>query len=220
MTDAPDPELHDLLPGASTPLQITLSLVDSRRAYILSGFPKLTTLLSPQDCPAVMLPYLAYQRSVRVWDSAWPEQVKRNVVDAAYEVHRHNGTVKAVKTALAALGVNVRVTEWWQTSPRGFPYTFTVETYASVELYAGESVITPRVARAIRSTIIATKPVTRDFLFEVGALSTGSIGIAGAIMAQRLLRIEPRWLQPEADADLGLIGAFAVRRNVQFQGVQ
>jgi phage tail P2-like protein len=215
MTDV----LQDLLPSSASPLQITLSLVDAQRYKILGAFPTLKTLLSPQDTPANMLPYLAYQRSVATWDSAWPEAIKRNVIEAAYEVHRHKGTVYAVKTALAALGVNAFVTEWWQTLPRGYPYTFEVETFSSVELYAGEQVITPRVAKAIQNAVAATKPVTRDFTFAVGALSTSDLGLAGALSATQIPEINFDWLEPEANADLAVIAVLTTERSVQFEGV-
>lgn len=219
MTDLlQDSLLQDLLPSSASPLQMTLSLVDAQRYKLMSQFPTLKTLLSPQDTPANMLPYLAYQRSVATWDSAWPEAVKRNVIAAAYEVHRHKGTVYAVKTALSALGVNAFITEWWQTSPRGYPYTFQVETFSSVELYAGEQVITPRVAKAIQNAVNATKPVTRDFTFAVGALSTSDLGLAAAFSAERRPTLEFEWLEPQADGELAMIAAWAIERKVQFQG--
>ena len=95
---------------------------------------------SVADAPAPYLPALAYERRVGVWDPLWSDDIKRAVLDAAPEVHRHCGTVYAVETALAALQVDATVTEWWDVAPGvslGTPYTFHVKAYARARLYDG-----------------------------------------------------------------------------------
>ena len=61
-------------------------------------------LWNPQTCPATALPWLAWALSVDVWDSAWSESVKRSVIAKSIEIHRHKGTVWAVREALRAGG--------------------------------------------------------------------------------------------------------------------
>lgn len=61
-------------------------------------------LWNPAECPAELLPWLAATLSVDVWDPEWPEQTQRDVIAASISVHRHKGTVAAVKAALVAAG--------------------------------------------------------------------------------------------------------------------
>lgn len=62
------------------------------------------TLWRPQECPAHLLPWLAWALSVDEWDSSWPEQTKRDVIDASIAVHRRKGTLRSVRDALTAAG--------------------------------------------------------------------------------------------------------------------
>ena len=62
-------------------------------------------LWNPEICPATHLPWLAWALSVDVWDSGWPEAIKRAVIAASIDVHRRKGTVAAVRRAIAAAGL-------------------------------------------------------------------------------------------------------------------
>jgi P2-related tail formation protein len=53
------------------------------------------------------------------WDANWSEKQKRDAIAASIEVHRHKGTVGALKRALQAVGYEVLIDENTQT-----PYTF------------------------------------------------------------------------------------------------
>jgi phage tail P2-like protein len=81
---------------------------------------------SPQNCPVALLPWLAWAFSVDTWDPLWTEAQKRAAIAASYGVHRQKGTVGAVRSALAALGMNLDIVEWWEETPKGVPYTFRV----------------------------------------------------------------------------------------------
>lgn len=84
------------------------------------------TVYTPADCPVSVLPFLAWAYSVDTWDDSWDEGQKRAVIDAAYIVHRHKGTIGAVKAALEALGIGARIVEWFETEPKGPPFTFRI----------------------------------------------------------------------------------------------
>lgn len=81
---------------------------------------------NPQLCPASLLPWLAWALSVDEWDTTWTEQEKRDVIEASLMIHRHKGAIGAVRRALTPLGYLVEVVEWWEESPQGDPYTFSV----------------------------------------------------------------------------------------------
>ena len=55
-------------------------------------------------CPAALLPWLAWGLSVDDWDSSWPEPVKRAVIAASADVHRHKGSVWSIRRMLALAG--------------------------------------------------------------------------------------------------------------------
>ncbi|ENS4968160.1 phage tail protein I [Vibrio fluvialis] len=78
----------------------------------------------PWACPSAFLPYLAQSFSVDRWDSNWSEQEKRAAIDAAFYVHKHKGTISAVRRVVEPLGYLIDVLEWWETIPKGAPHTF------------------------------------------------------------------------------------------------
>lgn len=84
------------------------------------------TMWSPQNVPAQVLPFLAWQFSVDTWEPSWTEEQKRAAIQASYVVHRQKGTIGAVRRALSALGLGLNIVEWWQETPRGEPYTFRI----------------------------------------------------------------------------------------------
>ncbi|WP_136145537.1 phage tail protein I [Escherichia coli] len=85
----------------------------------------LNTLWSPDTCPVHLLPYPAWAFSVDRWDRNWPEETKRQVIRDAWLIHRHKGTISALRRAIEPLGYLIRVSEWWEFG--GEPGTFTVE---------------------------------------------------------------------------------------------
>ncbi|MBY7944698.1 phage tail protein I [Vibrio fluvialis] len=78
----------------------------------------------PWACPSAFLPYLAQSFSVDRWDSNWSEQEKRAAIDAAFFVHKHKGTISAIRRVVEPLGYLIDVLEWWEKNPKGDPYTF------------------------------------------------------------------------------------------------
>ncbi|KSW24442.1 phage tail protein I [Pseudomonas citronellolis] len=81
-------------------------------------------LWNPETCPLNLLPWLAWAWSVDSWSDDWSESQKRDTVKQALAVQRIKGTVGAVRRALGALGLPVRVQEWFNQTPTGQPYTF------------------------------------------------------------------------------------------------
>lgn len=113
--------MSDLLPPNATPQERALAEATAR----ISDVPvPMRDLWNPDTCPAHLLPWLAWSFSVDDWDPSWSELQQRQAVKASHEIHRHKGTIGAVKDAMAALGFNAQVVEWFNQSPAGDPYTF------------------------------------------------------------------------------------------------
>lgn len=115
--------MSDLLPPNATAQERALSNATAR----LGSVPvTIREVWNPDTCPAHLLPWLAWAFSVDQWNNSWTDAQKRAAIKASCNVHRHKGTVGALKQALDSLGYNLTVTEWHQKQPVGDPYTFSV----------------------------------------------------------------------------------------------
>lgn len=114
---------NDLLPSNATAQERAQSEAIAR----ISSVPILVReSWNPATCPASLLPWLAWALSVDEWDTTWTEQEKRDVIQNSLLVHRHKGTIGAVRRALAPLGYLIDVVEWWETTPKSEPFTFSI----------------------------------------------------------------------------------------------
>jgi phage tail P2-like protein len=150
-----------LLPPGSSPLEVAIATLDAERMEAIEI--DINTLWNPWACPAAFLPFLAWTFSVDVWNPDWPEARKRAVIAAAYGVHARKGTRRAVREALASLGWDVAITEWWEAEPQGAPYTFAVDL-------ASEETITPERQAEALAAIETAKNVRSHLTGLVTAL--------------------------------------------------
>lgn len=91
-----------LLPQNATPWEISVSLTGAARRPLPAEL--ITAMWRPWECPLRLLPYLAWGLSVDIWDEAWPEAKKREVVARAIELHR-------IKTTPAGIRAHVALTD-------------------------------------------------------------------------------------------------------------
>lgn len=165
-----------LLPPNASPLERALEQT-TRRAFEVP-IP-VSSVWDPDTCPAALLPWLAWAYGVDEWRSAWSEEQKRAVIRNALYIHRHRGTVGAVKSALSALGHQVSVVEWFEQEPKGQPGTFKIiveipdagiqeSVYSELEQVA-------TAAKNVRSHLTATvaHASVSGSLFAGGATSSG-----------------------------------------------
>ena len=82
------------------------------------------TLHDGLTAPEALLPWLAWEYSVDEWDTTWSEEQRRGSIAASIAIHRHKGTIGAVRAGLAGLGINVQVQERFAQIPQGAPGTF------------------------------------------------------------------------------------------------
>ncbi|WP_189396563.1 phage tail protein I [Janthinobacterium lividum] len=115
----------------------------------------LRDLWNADRCPVTLLPFLAWACSVDRWDDAWPESIKRGTIKASYFIHKHKGTIAAVRRVVESLGYLIRITEWWQTTPPGVPGTFRLDVGVL------DSGITDAMFQEMERLIADAKPVSR-----------------------------------------------------------
>ncbi|MFQ6242996.1 phage tail protein I [Yersinia enterocolitica] len=124
-----------LLPVGSSVLEVAAA----RACAELENTPvPIRQLWNADTCPLELLPYLAWAWSVDRWDESWPETTKRAVVKSSAYLHKHKGTIGALRRVVEPLGYLIRVTEWWKTNEP--PGTFrldvgVLETGITEEMY-------------------------------------------------------------------------------------
>lgn len=114
---------NSLLPQNQTELE---SAIANASEFSISP-DVIAHLWDVENCPASLLPWLAWALSVDDWDDAWDETARRNFIAASIDVHRKKGTAEAVRKALTGLGHEVNLIEWHQKLPVGDPYTFALQ---------------------------------------------------------------------------------------------
>lgn len=134
---------NTLLPNNATSLERAIALAAAR----VSGIPvPIGDFWSPDSCPAALLPWLAWALSADDWDSGWPDEVKRNVIRASIEVHRHKGTVWAMRRAMVAAGLgDAELQEGYSTNLFGGAITYDgTQTHHSSDHWAEYRVVLTR----------------------------------------------------------------------------
>ena len=170
-----------LLPSGSTQLEVAAA-----QALAQIGRLKvpLRELWDPQTCPLTLLPYLAWAFSVDRWDENWTESAKRSAVRAAWFVHKHKGTVGALRRVVEPLGYLIRITEWWQTHDN--PGTFRLDVGVL------ETGITEEMYLELERLIADAKPCSRHLIgLSINLDVTGDFYIAAATYDGEELTVYP-----------------------------
>lgn len=167
-----------LLPRNSTQLERDLELLLAHSTDLPVA---IKSLWDPYDCPASLLPWLAWANSVDDWQESWPEKVKRQVIADAFDVHRYKGTPHAVQTALDSLGVESSVIEWWEPTGSQQPGTMTVTAVLNDNITtSGEGVINAQMLRLITRAINNAKRGSIHYDLELGIYFSEGFALAAA----------------------------------------
>lgn len=134
----------------------------------------LRDLWSSQNCPEKLLPWLAWALSIDTWKSYWPIDVKRARVASAIEIQRRKGTAQSVHDVIASFGGAVEITEWWQQTPLGAPYTFHLQLALNGQ--SGQEVTADYVDDVI-GEVMRVKPVRSQFDFTQVTSCYGAVGV-------------------------------------------
>jgi phage tail P2-like protein len=177
--------MTSLQPSNATPVELALE----HAVALITEIPNpIDTLWDPWKCPVAFLPWVAWQYSVDYWRPEWPEQIKRQVIDAAYEVHRIKGTLPAIKRAIEGLGIESEIVRWFETDPPGAPYTMSVTAWAKP---ASDTNIVLDAAGQddLREVIEATKALRTDFALRIGAGYSAATAIAGGLASLQRISV-------------------------------
>ncbi|MFS7219969.1 phage tail protein I [Rahnella inusitata] len=170
-----------LLPSGSTQLEVAAAQALGQIGRLKVP---LRELWDPQTCPLTLLPYLAWAFSVDRWDENWTESAKRSAVRAAWFVHKHKGTVGALRRVVEPLGYLIRITEWWQTHDN--PGTFRLDVGVL------ETGITEEMYLELERLIADAKPCSRHLIgLSINLDVTGDFYIAAAAYDGEELTVYP-----------------------------
>lgn len=137
------------------------------------------------------------------WDMANTEAKKRALLKEAVALHRIKGTPYAVKRSLELLGVNATVTEWFQTTPKGQPYTFILDAQVT-DQPAGAPAIDAARTDQIKRVVSFWKPASRHFTLRVGLGMTTSLRMASVFSGKQCLNTQGAMLPLDVAASTGL----------------
>ncbi|WP_337239081.1 phage tail protein I [Proteus faecis] len=173
--------MNNLLPSGSSPLEKAAAIA----CQSLQTLPvPLRKLWNASTCPVDLLPYLAWAWSVDRWDENWSESVKRQVVRDSMFIHRHKGTIGALKRVVEPLGYIIKVTEWWQTDDP--PGTFRLDVGVQ------ENGITQEIYDELERLIADARPVSRHLLgLSINLDSQGEFYLSAATFSGDELTVYP-----------------------------
>jgi len=189
--------MRSLLPLNSTPLERGIEATFAETTLI-----PLRTLYNPDTCPVHLLPHLAWAWSVDRWDPAWPEPVKRAAIKASFYIHKHKGTIGALRRVVEPLGYLIEVLEWWQTVPEGVPGTF------ALKVGVLDTGITEEMYLELERLIDDAKPVSRQLTGLAISLETqGDLNIAASLYEGDEIDVYPPVMRDiEVTGHFGVVG--------------
>lgn len=160
---------NSLLPPGSSATERRLAAACSDLAGLKVP---LRELWNPATCPVKFLPYLAWAFSVDRWDESWAESVKRKVVQDAFYIHQHKGTISAVRRVVEPFGFLIRVIEWWQNGEAAGTFR--------LDIGVQEQGITEESYQELERLISDAKPCSRHMLGMSINLQSGGQCYLGA----------------------------------------
>jgi phage tail P2-like protein len=187
--------MKSLLPLNSTQLERAMEA-----AFFEKTIVPLRDLYNPDTCPVHLLPHLAWAWSVDRWDYRWSEATKRAAIKASFYIHKHKGTIGAIRRVVEPLGYLIEIVEWFKTVPEGGPGTF------ALKIGVLDTGITEEMYQELERLIDDAKPVTRHMTGLAISLETqGNLNVGVTLYDGDELDIFPPEMQ-----DIEITGSFGV----------
>ncbi|MCW0920313.1 phage tail protein I [Pseudomonas sp. RG1] len=189
--------MKSLLPLNSTQLERAMEA-----AFFEKTIVPLRDLYNADTCPVHLLPHLAWAWSVDRWDYRWTEATKRAAIKASYYIHKHKGTIGALRRVVEPLGYLIEIVEWFQTVPEGVPGTF------ALKVGVLDTGITEEMYQELERLIDDAKPVTRQLTGLAISLETqGDLNIAVSVYESDEIDVYPPVMRDiEVTGSFGAVG--------------
>ncbi|EGP3689405.1 TPA: phage tail protein I [Escherichia coli] len=189
MADIFNVSLLDVLPPnlARDPNVIAMSKAIDDELQAINNLIYKTEIYSVVDnLDSVVLDHLAWQWNADTWRDSWPVSLKRSVFKSIIRTKRIKGTRAAVEDVVNSMGGEVNITEWFETSPPGEPYTASI--VASINSFDGAVPSKEMLEDTLRS-IKSAKSARTLFTFSQAANVSGGVGIVGACQPVSYVRL-------------------------------
>jgi phage tail P2-like protein len=186
--------MSQLLPHNSTPLERALATAGD-----LGVDPEIIRgVADSARCPVDFLPWLAWAMSVEGWEAAETEDQQRALIRQSIPIHKHKGTVGAIRRVLKAVGVTADYKEWTQI-PGAVPYSFELIAWANDNRPGEGSILSPQLFQRLRALVDATKNERSHYKLKLGARFDSALWLANASQVRSLDRrtFDPLPLQPD-----------------------
>lgn len=165
---------------------------------------------------ASALPHLAEQFNVlgdAGWDIADTDEKKRALLKEAVALHRIKGTRYAVKRSLELLGINATLKEWWETTPKGAPHTFSIHAEVT-DQPPGAPAVTAERLKQISQTVTFWKRASSHFAITLGVSIATELQMAAVFSCNQCLISTGEMRNFEIESELGL-GMASIFSNAQ-----
>ncbi|WP_240049840.1 phage tail protein I, partial [Pseudomonas koreensis] len=121
------------------------------------------------------------------------EATKRAAIKASYYIHKHKGTIGALRRVVEPLGYLIEIVEWFQNVPEGVPGTF------ALKVGVLDTGITEEMYLELERLIDDAKPVSRKLIGLDITLETRLDAYVGfAVYDGDELDVYP-WSNPDID---------------------
>lgn len=142
-------------------------------------------LINPDRCPEHLLPYLAWALSVDKWDENWTDTVKRIAIKQSFFIHKHKGTISAIRRVVEPIGYLAEVKEWWQENPQGTPGTF------QLTIDVSENGLNEETYNELVRLVDDVKPVSRHLTLAISITPVGDLSAVWGQYEGDILTIYP-----------------------------
>lgn len=178
------PQVAPLLPQGSCELEKKAAAIAQ---YAVRNPIIIADLINPERCPEPLLPYLAWALSVDKWDEKWSDTVKRTAIKQSFFIHKHKGTIGAIKRVIEPIGYLIDFTEWFKTTPPGVAGTFAI----TVEV--PESGLNEQTYNELIRLVNDVRPVSRHLTtLAITTTPTGTINVFSAPYTGEIITVYPR----------------------------
>jgi len=189
--------MKSLLPLNSTQLERAMEAAFFEKTIVL-----LSDVYNPVTRPVHLLPHLAWAWSVDRWDYRWSEATKRAAIKASFYIHKHKGTIGAIRRVVEPLGYLIEIVEWFKMAPEGVPGTF------ALKIGVLDTGITEEMYQELERLIDDAKPVTRHLTGLAISLETkGDLNIAVSLYDGDEIDVYPPVMRDiEVTGSFGMVG--------------
>lgn len=219
MVELSDISLLDVLPHnlSQNPDVIAMSkAIDNELNAINKLIPKTNIYGFLDFLDSVVLDHLAWQWKAEAWSDRWAVSLKSSVLKSIIRTKRIKGTRSAVEDAIASLGGTVAIAEWFETTPKGEPYTASI--VASINDFGG-NVPTKDMLNDVMKSIKLSKSARSLYSFSQSIDFYSSVYIAGAFKSIIYTRLTGEEKDLKINGDIYSLAAFKPVTSVRLTGI-